>query len=342
MTWKAEENKELRGYTVEWAEPGSYFLSKRNKIFHSSYLRLPFTDIATIDAPAWKSFAANFRIAQRLLRFMVTNVLPLDNGELFVTFDKSVGIIRDGKYRNLDGMDRPCRVLRSACAVGPDGGVYFGEYLANDGRGPMRIYRYSPGTHSIETVHTFGEGEIKHVHGIYRDSYSHDLYCLTGDRPNECRISRSNDGFSTFTTVGEGDETWRAVSLVFTEEAFYYGTDAEFRSNEIYRVDRVTGERQSLGEVNGTVFYSRKVGDDLFFATTAENAPAQKENVAALWCVSPEGKLEEVIRFPKDMWHGTLFQFGTIAMPNGPGEDHELLFSLVALKGDNRTFRLFK
>lgn len=342
MTWKVEEKKELRGYTVEWAEPGIYFLSMRNRIFHASELRSPFTHIATIDAPAWKSLATKFRLAQRLLRFMVTNVLPLGNGDLFVTFDRSVGIIRDGRYQNLPGMVRPCRVLRSACAIGSDEAVYFGEYLANDERGPMRIYRYLPGSDSIETVHTFGEGEIKHIHGIYRDPYSNDLYCLTGDRPSECRISRSDDGFLKFATVGEGDETWRAVSLVFTEDAIFYGTDAEFRTNEIYRIDRATGERISLGEVNGTVFYSRKVGDDLFFATTAENAPAQKENVAALWWISAEGKLEEVIRFPKDVWHGTLFQFGTIAMPNGPGDESELLFSLVALKGDNRTYRLFK
>jgi hypothetical protein len=143
-------------------------------------------------------------------------------------------------------------------------------------------------------------------------------------------------------TVGEGDETWRAVSLVFTADAIYYGTDAEFRSNEIYKIDRSSSERVSLGNVNGTVFYSKRVGSDIFFATTAENAPAQDENVASLWCINSEGDIAEVAKFPKDMWHGTLFQFGTISLPNGPGIENELIFSLVALKGDRRTLRLLK
>ena len=95
-------------------------------------------------------------------------------------------------------------------------------------------------------------------------------------------------------TVGEGDETWRAVSMVFTEDSIYYGTDAEYRANQIYRIDRKTGERESLGEINGTVFYSKRIGENLYFTTTAENAPAQTENVASIWCLRSTGEREEL------------------------------------------------
>src|SRR5688500_15416846 len=162
MTWKVEPIPELRGYTVEWAEDGNYYLSRRNFLFHSPDLKPPFNKIATIGAPSWKQAASSFRLAQRLLRFMVTNVVPLANGELFVTFDKSVGIIRDGKYVELAGLERPCRVLRSACAVDQNGDIYFGEYLANDERGEMRVYRYSPGSDALEVAYTFPAGSIKH------------------------------------------------------------------------------------------------------------------------------------------------------------------------------------
>lgn len=341
MKWKVEEVPHLRGYTVEWAEPGNYFLSRRNVIFHSDDLDPPFEQITTIGAPAWKSAAANIRMFQRLLRFMVTNVVPLVNGDIFVAFDKSVGLIRSGTYFRLGGMVRPFRILRSACAVDKDGTVYFGEYLSNDDRGPMHIYSYTPGEDSIKSAHTFQAGEIRHIHGIYRDPFDDLLYCLTGDRPEECRIISTTDGFRTIELLGRGDETWRAVSLVFTPEAILYGTDAAFRTNEIYRIDRKTKERISLGEVNSTVFYSRYVAESAFFATTAENAPAQKENAAAIWCTTTGGKLTEVIKFAKDRWQGTLFQFGTISFPNGPIQSNELYFSVVAVKGDNRTFRIF-
>lgn len=340
MNFTVEEIPHLRGYTVEWAEAGNYFLSRRNVIYRSRDLKPPFEKVAVIGAPAWKQFASSFRLAQRLLRFMATNVVPLANGEIFVTFDKSVGIIREGKYSELPGLARPCRVLRSACAVDAKGDIYFGEYLANDERGEMRIYRYSPGASSIAVAYTFPPKSIKHIHGIYFDEFSDSLICLTGDDDSECRILQSRDGFQSMEIVGEGDETWRAVSILFDERSMFYGMDAEFRSNEIYRYDRETAARTSLGEVNGTVFYSKKLRTELFFATTAENAPSQTENVAAIWHVASDGTLNEIAKFHKDAWHGTLFMFGTIHFAYANKVEDALYFSLVGVREDNRTYKI--
>ncbi len=340
MNWTVENIPELKGYTIEWAEEGNYFLSRRNILFHSEDLTPPFKKIAVIDAPFWKQTASHFRLAQRLLRFQMTNVIPFENGEIFVTFDRSVGIVRHGKYQELKGLARPCRVLRAACARDESGDIYFGEYLANDERGAMRIYKYEQGKDALETVHRFPENSIKHIHGIYFDKFTKSLFCLTGDDEKECRILRSADGFKTFEVIGEGDETWRAVSIVFDENSYFYGMDAEFRANHIYRVDRKSLERRSLGEVSGTVFYSKQIAKSLFFTTTAENAPSQTENVAALWQVDENYNLQKVVSFEKDAWHPTLFQFGTIHFPNQNSLANELYFHLVGVKEDNQSFRL--
>ena len=340
MKWKIEEIPELKGYTVEWAEAGNFYISRRNVLFHSKNLKPPFEKLAVIDAPSWKQFASNFRLAQRLLRFQATNVIPLANGDLFVTFDKIVGIVRNGKFQTLNGLERPCRVLRSACAVDADGNIFFGEYLANDERGEMRVYKYKSGGDALEIIYTFPPDSIKHIHGIYFDEFTKSLFCLTGDDEKECQILQTFDEFQTVKVTGSGDETWRAVSVLFTENALFYGMDAEFRANHIYKFDRETSERESLGEVSGTVFYSKKLSDELFFTTTAENAPSQKENVAALWNVNSEGKCVELAKFKKDFWHPTLFQFGTIHFPCVNKLEDELHFSLVGVEEDNRTFRI--
>ncbi len=340
MSWTVEEVSELQGYTIEWAENDRYYLSRRNQLFRTNSLKPPFQHIAAIDAPSWKQIAGRFRLTQRLLRFMVTNVVSLGNGDLFVTFDKSVGVIRQGKYEELKGLIRPCRVLRSACALDEKGTVYFGEYLANDERGEMRIYKYTPGSDRLEIIYTFPPNSIKHIHGIYYDEYTKALYCLTGDAERECRIIRTFDEFKTLEIVGEGDESWRAVSVIFGKENIFYGTDAEFRANNIYKLDRKTLNRESLGEVGGTVFYSKQIGEDLFFTTTAENAPSQKENVAALWHADKNGNCREIIKFKKDFWHPTLFMFGTIHFPFVNKLENELYFHLVGVKEDNRTFRV--
>lgn len=340
MNWTVEKITELKGYTVEWAEEGNYYLSQRNVIFHSENLKLPFKEIARISASPWKQFASKFRLAQRLLRFMVTNVIPLNNGDLFVTFDKSVGIISNGKHIELKGLERPCRVLRSACAMDTEGNLFFGEYLANNERGEMRIYKYSVGSDSLKVVYTFPPNSIKHIHGIYFDEFTKSLFCLTGDDDRECQFLQSFDGFKTVEVFGQGDESWRAVSVLFDKENLYYGTDAEFRTNHLFQMNRQTLERKNLGEVSGTVFYSKTIGTDSFFTTTAENAPSQKENVAALWRIDEKGSFEKIISFEKDMWHKSLFMFGTIHFPHNNKLENELYFHLVGVKGDNQTYKL--
>ncbi len=338
MSWTIEPVPELYGYTVEWAEDGNHYLSRRNTLYHSPDLKPPFTPVIAIPAPVWKRAAAGFRLAQRLLRFLVTNVVRLQNGELFVTFDKAVGIVRNGKYVELSGLVRPCRVLRSACAVDNRGDIYFGEYLMNDDRSGIRVYRYRPGSDRLEVAHTFPAGSIKHVHGIYFDRFTDSLFCLTGDDDRECRMLRTDDGFTTVQAVGEGDETWRAVSMLFSESALFYGMDAEFRTNHIYRLDRGTSLRTSLAEVDGTVYYSKQMGGHLFFTTTAENGSNLKARSAAIWNVSPEGTCEEVAKFQKDSWHGTLFKFGTIHFPYASLSTERLYFSVVGVTDDNQTF----
>lgn len=340
MNWIIEEIPQLKGYQIEWAEHENYYLSRRNQLFHSSNLNPPFELVSIIDAPFWKQAAAVFRPVQRLLRFMVTNVIPLANNEIFVTFDKSVGMIRDGKYRELEGLERPCRVLRSGCAVDRNGSIFFGEYLANTERGEMRVYKFSPGDDEIKVIYTFPPGSIRHIHGLYFDTFTNSIFCLTGDDEDECRILQTSDEFRTIEVVGQGDETWRAVSLLFTADSLFYGMDAEFRTNHIYEFDRNSFARKSLGEVDGTVFYSKQFGGEFFFTTTAENAPSQKENVAAIWNVTRDGTCVEIARFKKDFWHPALFMFGLVHFPYANKIDSELYFHLVGVKDDGRTFKI--
>ncbi|MCS6874376.1 MAG: hypothetical protein N2Z23_03055 [Pyrinomonadaceae bacterium] len=338
QAFKIEEVKNLRGYAVEWANSDELIVSRRNVIYKFSIPNGQIKKIVSVKAPLWKELFSRTRIFQRLLRFMITNVVCLKNGDFFVTFDKSVGIIRNETYFEIP-LERPCRVLRSACALDEQENIFFGEYLSNPSRESVRIYRYSPREDSIEVVYDFPSGSIRHVHGIYFDDFSGRMFCLTGDKAEECRILSFSSDFRDFDVIGEGDETWRAVSIVFDKDAFYYGTDAEFRKNYIYKVERSTGEREVLCEVDGTVYYSKRLGEWIFFTTTAENAPSQKENVASIWGINTQtNECKKLLTFRKDFWNGTLFMFGTIHFPFSI--KRELYFHLVALRGDGKTFKV--
>ncbi len=345
MAWKIEPAPALDGHTVEWLEPGRVLLSRRNRIYRASAPTAQRGLVAEIPAPAWKRASARIRLGQRLLRFMVYNLLPLPDGTIFVTFAKEVGLIADGRYRALPGMRRPCRVLRRGCAPTPDGGVVWGEYVGNEERGAITIYRYRAGAGAAEALYEFDPGQIRHVHGVYRDPYTDALWCVAGDLPGECRILRTDDGFRTLETVGEGDETWRAVSLLFTADSLYYASDAEKRDNHVYRIDRASGARTTLAKVDGPVYYTHAIDGHLLFATTAELCPSQTEPVASIWHLTPPGALTRLVSFEKDLGQrhllAKLFMFGTLHFPRGPGLEGETYVTGVALReADDRTFRL--
>jgi hypothetical protein len=337
--WVVSREPALRGYQVEWVEDDELLLSRRNQLFATQAPGSPIRRVATFPAPAWKRTAARLRPIQRLLRFLFYNVLKLPDGRLFASFDKSIGILDGDRFTLLQGLVRPCRILRSSCALASDGKVYFGEYISNDERGPIHVYCYAPGSSRVEVVHTFPADGVRHVHGIFRDPWSSALWCVTGDVKHECRIMRTFDEFQTIETVGAGDESWRSVSLAFTESHVYYATDAQFIRNRVLRLDRSSWKREVLGEMDGPVFFCRAVAGDLFFVVGAELCPSQIGQSASLVHVSGAGRPATVVSFPKDRFNVDYFMFGTLSMPQGPWLPDRFYFHGIGLRGaDNETF----
>jgi hypothetical protein len=131
------------------------------------------------------------------------------------------------------------------------------------------------------------------------------------------------------------------VSLRFSKDAVFYGMDAEFQQNYLYRIDRATGKRETLTELEGPVYYSYSVGEDLFFAVSAELCPSQQGTFAALWHVAPDGECTRLLTQEKDRLPVHYFMPGTLHFPQGPGVRGYVPFHMVALRGgDNRSFAL--
>ena len=338
--WEIQERAELRGLQIEWLEPGRVIVSRRNRLYQAASLEDRFEPLATLPVPAWKRAVAQLRLGQRALRQLFYNVIPLDGERLFVTYDRSVGCFEGGRFRPVEGLARPCRVLRGSAAVDAAGDVYFGEYLPNVERSPIRLYRVRPDEARAECVHTFPQGGVQHVHGIYRDPLDDALWCLTGDVEGECRFLRSGNGFESFETIGAGDETWRALSPIFTDDAIYYAMDAEISKNRVFRFERATGARTELGGIDGPVYYTVHRDEDYFFAVTAELCPSQEGRNATLWHYrpGPDAELAPMLRIEKDRWPIQLLP-GTLHFPSGAGLPGRFFFTGVALAGaDGRVF----
>jgi len=337
--WRVEELPAWRGYSLEWASQESLLLARRQHIYEVDGWNTEKRKVASFPMTWWQRAGVALRPAQRLLRLMYYNLVPLAGNAWFATFGKCGAVLRDGRFQPLAGLRRPCRVLRGGCAVTGENEAFFGEYIDNRQRDAVMVYRLDGSDGRVNVAHSFPAGSVRHVHGIYRDPFTADLWCLTGDRDGECQMLRSRDRFATIDVVGAGDESWRAVSVQFSRDAIYYATDAEFTQNHLYRIDRRTWRREMLCPTGGPVYYSCCSGADMFFAVTAEICPSQADRRATLWHVAHDDQVEPVLQLEKDFLHKRYFMPGTLHFPGGPGIAGQVFFHAVGLRtADNRLF----
>jgi hypothetical protein len=331
----------LNNRTLEWAENGKFLISSRNLLTRHAGLHKPAEAIWAIPQELVRGTLCRLRLFQRLMRQFYYNCLPLPDGRIFVSFGRSMGFLAGEEFTLLQGPSHGFRVLRGGVALTPGGDLFFGQYFGNPDRGPVAILRIPQGGFAAEVAYQFAAGSVRHVHGVFCDPYSGDLWCLTGDRPTECRIVRSADGFGRVETIGQGDESWRSVSVQFSEKSIYYATDAEFERNRLFRIDRATGARETLCELDGPVYYSTRIGKHLFFAVTAELCPSQVGREASLWHVGDGIPARKIWAAEKDRFSPKWFLRGMLHFAQGPGSGNETYFNAVALRGlDNRSFRI--
>lgn len=344
--WELSELNVLRGCTLEWISDDELIASRRNRLFRVAWHNNHWSQLqpyGEVPLQTWKELAGQFRLAARLLRLSFYNILRLGPQDWFYTFDRSIGRLTNGQSRPITGIVRPMRVLRGGCCLTASGNVLFGEYVGNHQRdSSIRLYRYDTQSEQTTVVHEFPAGQIRHLHGIYQDTHEPGTYwALSGDLPDECRVMRTRDEFRTLEIVGTGDETWRAVSACFVAKAIYYGMDAEFVQNALYRLDRQTGERTKLAELGGPVYYSASTGADHFFGVTAELCPSQRDPFAELWHVGADEQAKCILKIAKDRWPVSYFQAGHFQFPQGPGRAQKFYFSVLGLAGaDGRVYQL--
>lgn len=275
-----------------------------------------------------------WRIATRTLRLDRCNLYPTQRGELLGIRRGTVYAIRNGHTDMLCAI-RGDSVLLRGIAETASGSVYFGEYFMNPERIPVRVWRVSSDLSKAEIAHEFEAGSIRHVHGVYSDPYHPGrLWIPAGDFGDECFIFYTDDEFKTFHRLGDGTQLWRAVGLLFREDAVCWLTDTELEQNKIVVLDRKTHTVTTHGDVHSPTWYTTQTSDGLFVAaTTVERGPGVKTNRA--WLMISEDALDwyKVLSFKKDLWPLQPFKFGVMSFPSGAYDSRNIWVSGEALIG---------
>lgn len=279
------------------------------------------------------AFLSRFCLTRRLFRAEITSFYTLSDGTQLAIAKKGIFRKRTGeknfiKICSVPRGSKPLTIVEKT----PEE-VYFGEYFQNVENVPVHIYSLNVNTGELKVVFTFEQGEINHIHGLFRDPYTNRIWVVTGDDDGECIIGYTEDDFEHFTKVFRGGQEYRCCQMFFYSDFIVYATDSQFIPNTIKRIDRKTLEITSLQAVQGSVIKGGQAGNVSFLSTTVEPSTVNSDQYVHLWVTKDGLNWEEKYKAKKD-WMPAIMQFGTFEFPHYEKEPKDKLwFSGRAVEG---------
>ncbi|MDG1974774.1 MAG: hypothetical protein P8I26_07070 [Flavobacteriaceae bacterium] len=295
------------------------------------------------------------RPLRRLLREDISLAILEDNENILYVKNKkitSLNILSSTiNYEiKLPRGSRPLNLLKIESNENFDKGIYFGEYFSNPEKNKVDVFKIENG--NLNSVFTFKENTINHIHNLVVDHNNNCIWILTGDFGSGAAIYQATDNFKTVKKIVGGLQKFRSCVAFPTNKGLLYATDSQFEPNNI----RILHEQNNnwidnnINKINGPCIYGTSVSDKFYFSTSVEaintgnlfsklvrnkRGPGIIKNQSEIVCVNSEGNISTVYENKKDKLPYILFQFGNILFPNGTNNTNKLVFTPIALKSND-------
>lgn len=284
-----------------------------------------------------ESMIASNRLSRQLLRQGLHHLVPLPNGDVFVTAKKVSYVVgKDGTVKNTFTGYLGNKPGHQGVCVTPDGTIFFGEYTLNPKRDhDTHLYRSTDGGKTFQIVFTLKKNEVRHIHFIKYDPYENCIWLGTGDEDFENLLLRSFDNGDTWETIGEGSQDWRAIGVCFDENALTWGTDAGSvpDQNHIIRMNRKTHQIEVIHDAEGPCHGCGSFKDGkVFISTGVEGGENEKDRYARLKQVD-DGTVKTILEKKKDIFP-LILQYGVIRFPLGTENTNKVVYTMYGLKGN--------
>jgi len=198
--------------------------------------------------------------------------------------------------------------LIQGCCVDDSGTCYYGEYSGTKRKKEgVCVWAWRPEWGAWRVFYRFPPKAIRHVHAVQFDPFWRKLWIATGDGDPESLVGYFEGATDApaLVAVASGSQGARAVSLIFTADFVYWGSDAGKDTREtmnyIYRWSRRYGGVERVAAVGGPVYYSTVDSRGrLFVSTAVEGSPSEKDAYARVWMSSSGTDWVEIGRWSKD------------------------------------------
>ncbi len=289
------------------------------------------------------------KLATRLLRFGVRSAVALDSNYIVYSIGNKLCELNltNGEISKGWSFGERIRPLIFSEVKGVDGfqdGIYFGGYLVNMDKKPVNIYKRI-GKDQWDSVYTFPQGAINHVHNVVADPYRQCLWIFTGDFDESAAIWKVTDNFQKVERVVCNNQKYRGCVAYALPEGLLYATDAPYADNFIYIMNTETFDTQPLFPLHGSCIYGCQWKDKYVFSSTVEGdgrtsggiklfyhgdkGVGIKDDYVHMYYGGLNSGFEEIYKEKKDRM-SFFFQFGVFKFPYGKNDSDSLYFQPMA------------
>ena len=327
--------KLVRG-RVLYVEKDRIWIAQGMTFFAIDYKGKTVTQKYRIGGLKYRLIGSN-RLTRQLLRVGIHHLVPLSNGNIFLTTRKQSFVVnQNGVIQYTFSGYQGKKPGHQGVCVTPSGVIFFGEYTLNPQRDhDTHLYRSVDGGKTFQIVYTFSKNEVRHIHFVKWDPYEQCLWLGTGDEDYENLLLRSFDNGETWERVGGGSQDWRAIGVCFDKDYLIWGTDAGSvpDPNHIIRMSRKTHEIEIIANAEGPCHGCGSFLDGrVFISTGVEGGVNEKDRYARLKEIR-DGKPIEVLKQKKDVWP-LILQYGVIRFPLGTENTNHVVYTMYGLKGN--------
>ena len=343
-----------------WSDASGCLCSHDHMVYRYDYATRTLRKVFSLPP---KAGSATHRLKDRLARSWlrrrfwpgpgINSLVALANGDVVVIFDRIYWYspARHEAYAevlNAGEAASAASPLRGGVAVHTQSQrIYYGEYL-NGHDYDIRVIRVDVATRNIEACWSFARSDIKHIHAIHYDHFRNRLWICTGDLDHESTFYYTDDEFQTVHRFAGGDQSWRAIAMLFDETGMEWGMDAGKDApadtiNRIYRYEFASGLRTERATIGNPAYAACEFADGTaMLQTTFE--PGRRQDTpeeAALWYRGKDGQWRKTLSLPYAPHpRAGVSRYGSILLPSGTSPAGQLLLTPVNSEPGHYTLML--
>ncbi len=334
---------------VQFWHDGNVYASRRTSVYRSRDMGLTWEKVATI-GKRQGGIIRNLRHRIGTLKTVfklkkktgISAVTILENGTMIATYGGIFqGVLKEGEVVRLENTYswKDGSLLPQGLAHDGEGNVFVGEYIVNKPEKPdivIKLYCSHDQGETWKVCQEFHRSEIRHIHSVSFDPYRNLLWLTTGDADHESTIRYSSDQGISFKHLGGGSQDWRVVSMQFSTEFIYWGTDSPGQWNDVVKWNWDTGDKEVVLTARNPFYYSARdnVNGRFYFSTAVEWVEAEypSSQYSEIWQISDNKPPRRLLSWPK----GELNMWGTIQFAQGDSPPGLLAFTPVNLGEHHR------